>query len=64
VPEEVIVDAIGAGDAFDAGMIYGFLHGWSMEKCQKFATLAAASTLTGWGGTTSLTPVDDLLKSL
>jgi sugar/nucleoside kinase (ribokinase family) len=62
VPEEEIVDAIGAGDAFDACMLYGLLQHWPLEKCQKFATLAAASTLKGSGGTTSLSTVDELLR--
>jgi sugar/nucleoside kinase (ribokinase family) len=60
VPESEIVDAIGAGDAFDAGIIYGLLKEWPVEKCQKFATLAAASTLKGSGGTASLSTVEAL----
>jgi 2-dehydro-3-deoxygluconokinase len=64
VPEEQIVDSIGAGDAFDTGMIYGFLRGWPADQCQKFATRAAASTLMGAGGTSSLANIDELLKTL
>ncbi len=64
VPDEEIADAIGAGDAFDAGMIYGFLHGWSVEKCQEFATLAAASTLNAPGGTDSLAGVKELMRRM
>jgi len=62
VPDEEIVDSIGAGDAFDCGMIYGFLKGWNSIKSQKFATLAAASTLKGSGGTESLAPLEVLLR--
>jgi 2-dehydro-3-deoxygluconokinase len=62
VPEKEIVDSIGAGDAFDTGMIYGFLNNWSIDRCQKFATLAAASTLGAVGGTTSLAGVGELTK--
>ncbi len=62
VPEEEIVDSIGAGDAFDCGMIYGLLNGWESTKSQKFATLAAASTLKASGGTNSLAPVDVLIN--
>ncbi len=64
VAEEEIVDSIGAGDAFDCGMIYGFLEGWESDRSQKFATLAAASTLKAAGGTNSLAPVEVLLKEL
>ncbi len=62
VPEEEIVDSIGAGDAFDCGMIFGFLSGWDAARSQKFATHAAASTLRAAGGTNSLAEVEDLLK--
>lgn len=62
VPEEEIVDSIGAGDAFDTGMIYGFLKDWRIDRCQQFATVAAASTLRGPGGTASLASVEELLS--
>jgi 2-dehydro-3-deoxygluconokinase len=62
VPEEQIADSIGAGDAFDAGMIYGFLRGWPAAQCQKFATRAAASTLKGAGGTNTLASIEELLS--
>ena len=64
VPEEQIVDSIGAGDAFDTGMLYGFLRGWPPDQCQKFATRVAASTLLGAGGTSTLADIDELLKTL
>ena len=54
VPEEEIVESIGAGDALDAGLIAGHLAGWPIERSAQFATLAAASTLRGSGGTQSL----------
>ncbi len=62
VPEELIADSIGAGDAFDTGMVYGFLKSWAPDRSQRFATLAAASTLRGPGGTTSLAAVEELLR--
>ena len=62
VPAEEIVDSIGAGDAFDTGMIFGLLQSWPAERCQKFATVAAASTLKGWGGTETLAAVKELQK--
>ena len=54
VPEEEIVESIGAGDAFDAGFIVGHLAGWPVERSVRFATAAAASTLRGSGGTDSI----------
>lgn len=60
VPEEEIVESIGAGDAFDTGLIYGFLKGWDWPLSLRFATAAAASTLHGSGGTLSLAGSDQL----
>jgi 2-dehydro-3-deoxygluconokinase len=53
VPDTEIVESIGAGDAFDTGIIYGLLHGFDLRKTARFATLAATSTLRGSGGTKS-----------
>ena len=44
-------DSIGAGDAFDSGMIYGVLNGWDVEKAARFAAAVATCTLEGIGGT-------------
>ncbi|MGD0706864.1 MAG: carbohydrate kinase family protein [Anaerolineaceae bacterium] len=63
VSSEEIVDSIGAGDAFDTGMIFSLLQRWPEEQCQKFATLAAASTLKGWGGTEALATVKELKEA-
>jgi sugar/nucleoside kinase (ribokinase family) len=62
VPEEDIADSIGAGDAFDTGILYGFLQGLPPERCQEFATRAAASTLRGAGGTSSLASIEELME--
>ncbi|HKZ85204.1 MAG TPA: carbohydrate kinase family protein [Anaerolineae bacterium] len=64
VPEEEIVETIGAGDAFDAGLIVGHLAGWPIERSAQFATLAAASTLRGSGGTQSLASRAELERAL
>ena len=63
-PDDEIVESIGAGDAFDSGTIYGVLQGWDIQKSVKLGTLAAASTLHGFGGTSSLAPIDLLIQQL
>lgn len=45
-----VVDTIGAGDAFDAGFIYGGLQGWALAKRLRFAATVAGFTVTGLGG--------------
>lgn len=45
------VDAVGAGDSFDAGFIHRFLQGWSAERCLAHANIAGAFSTTREGGT-------------
>lgn len=45
------VDAIGAGDSFNAGFIYKFLQRVPLEECQDFGNLMGAICTTAAGGT-------------
>ena len=40
-PKVQVIDGYGAGAAFSAGVIYGFLHGWPLERAARFATAHA-----------------------
>jgi sugar/nucleoside kinase (ribokinase family) len=57
-----VVDAIGAGDSFNAGFIFKFINGFSLEKCQDFGNLTGALNTTAAGGTTAFTNYDEILK--
>jgi len=60
-----ITDSIGAGDAFDAGVIYGVLKGLGLKDTAQFASAVAALTLKGMGGAQSapsLSQVKTFLK--
>ena len=46
-----VVDAIGAGDSFDAGFISAYVRGKSLEECQWLGNLAGAVNTTAAGGT-------------
>lgn len=46
-----VIDAIGAGDSFNAGFIFKFIQGCSPEDCQRFGNLMGAISTTAPGGT-------------
>ncbi len=48
-----VVDAIGAGDSFNAGFIYKYILGKSIQECQEFGNLTGAISTTAAGGTTA-----------
>ena len=50
-----VVDAIGAGDSFNAGFIFKFIQGAELEECQRFGNLCGAINTTAAGGTTAFT---------
>jgi len=45
VPEREIVDPTGVGDAFRAGFLTGFSHGWDWTLCGEIGSLAAVYCL-------------------
>jgi sugar/nucleoside kinase (ribokinase family) len=44
------VDAIGAGDSFNAGFLHGFIRGWALDRCLRFGNLSGAFSTTATGG--------------
>ena len=45
------VDAIGAGDSFNAGFLYQYTHGASLDACLHYGLLTGAFSTTAAGGT-------------
>jgi sugar/nucleoside kinase (ribokinase family) len=45
------VDPSGSGDAFDAGVVLGALHGWDMPKTIQYASALGASAIRQLGTT-------------
>jgi len=63
-PPDLFEDSIGAGDAFDAGVIYGVLKDWDIGRTAQFAAMTASCTLRGVGGITAAPTVDEVMRLL
>ena len=59
-PSLHVVDGCGAGATFSAGYIYGYLHGWDLEKSARFATAAASLKVTRPG--LRMFPLDEISR--
>lgn len=60
-----VLDTTGAGDAFDAGFIYGLLSGKSLRECARIGNFVASRCIMAMGARASLPTLKDLrtLKS-
>ncbi|MGI9491608.1 MAG: PfkB family carbohydrate kinase, partial [Geminicoccaceae bacterium] len=56
VPNDVIVGANGAGDAFAAGFVYGLHEDWLIDDALSLAHAAAAASLRGMSTTAAVEP--------
>jgi 2-dehydro-3-deoxygluconokinase len=61
IPVDVI-DTVGAGDSFDAGFIYGYLHGWKLEKNLRLACVCGALSTQQAGGTNGQPTLEEAMK--
>ncbi len=59
---DTVVDAIGAGDSFNAGFIFKFIQGMAPEDCQVFGNLIGAISTTAPGGTTAFLNYAETMK--
>ncbi|WP_158563978.1 carbohydrate kinase family protein [Jiangella anatolica] len=59
-----VVDGSGAGDAFTAGLVFGLVHDWPVERRLRFAAAAGASVTRALGTTTSLFSRDEAIAAL
>jgi sugar/nucleoside kinase (ribokinase family) len=52
------VDALGAGDCFDAGFLAGVVLGWDLERTARFACAVGAMCVTALGATSGVAGLD------
>ena len=59
-----VVDGTGAGDAFTAGFVYGYLHDWELERAARFASAMGALATTAIGTTAGIKGYQQVLAFL
>ena len=55
-----VVDTIGAGDSFDAGLIYGFLKGYALQDCLSIACACGSLSTRAAGGVAAQASLQEL----
>ena len=56
-----VADTVGAGDSFDAGFLYGYLHGWELERSLRLACVCGALSTQQPGGTDGQPTLEEAL---
>lgn len=62
-PRVDFVDAVGAGDTFDAGFVYGALAGWDLERSLRLAVACGSLSTRAAGGTAAQPTLDEALAT-
>jgi len=57
-----VVDTVGAGDSFDAGLLYGYLSHWQLEKSLRLACVCGALSTQQAGGTNGQPTLEEAIK--
>jgi len=64
IPPETAIEAVGAGDAFDAGFLHALLLGSPIDEASRFATATASRTLQARGGSEGIGSLALVTESL
>ncbi|MFQ3544431.1 sugar kinase [Halobacillus rhizosphaerae] len=64
IPPSQVVDTVGAGDGFNAGILYGIIHSWPLEKTLHFANLIGSKVVSVKGDNEGLPFLEDVLLDL
>ncbi|HEY9077733.1 MAG TPA: carbohydrate kinase family protein [Anaerolineaceae bacterium] len=59
-----IADTVGAGDSFDAGFIYSFLQGWSLDHSLLLAAACGSLSTRAFGGTAAQPTISEATSAI
>lgn len=59
-----VIDTVGAGDSFNAGLLYGFLSGWTPGEALRLAAACGSLSTRASGGTDAQPTLDEALAAL
>lgn len=59
-----VVDTVGAGDSFDAGFLYGWLNGWSLDRSLALAAACGSLSTRRAGGTAAQPALEEAMRYL
>jgi sugar/nucleoside kinase (ribokinase family) len=57
-----VIDTVGAGDSFNAGFLYGYLHNWELERALRLACACGALSTQKAGGTEGQPVLGEAMK--
>ena len=57
-----VVDTVGAGDTFDSGFLYGYLHQWPLKRTLQFASICGSLSTRAAGGTQAQPTFDEVMQ--
>ncbi len=57
-----VIDTVGAGDSFNAGFLYGFLHTWELGKSLRLGCACGALSTQKAGGTEGQPGLDEAMR--
>jgi sugar/nucleoside kinase (ribokinase family) len=57
-----VVDTTGAGDSFNGGFLYGYLHGWNLERALKLGAACGSLSTREAGGTTAQATLEEAIQ--
>jgi sugar/nucleoside kinase (ribokinase family) len=57
-----VVDTVGAGDSFDSGFLYGYLHDWPLQESLRFASICGSLSTQAAGGTNAQPTVEEAMQ--